>query len=256
MLPINCTAFHDLNLKRSIVMIFNKTEEQLLAENNAFFQSIHDMNMELKEKGAGFVRYVSIKNLPQDMSRGYGSAILIGVPLSKQYILGLRQTIPLKTNEFADMEHLADELAEWVAEYLKQRGFQSYAQSGENNWQNGLFNTETKSSVLPHKTIARLAGLGWIGKNNLLVTERYGCAFCMCTVLTNAPIKVDEYPISDSRCGDCNICRDICPTSAIHGYSWTENNDRDKIVDVFSCECCLKCLSHCPWTVRYSEQNE
>jgi epoxyqueuosine reductase len=141
-----------------------------------------------------------------------------------------------------------------TAEYLKNHGYHAFAQSEENNWQNGYFNPSTKSSILPHKTIAVLAGLGWIGKNNLLITQDYGCAFCMCSVLTDAPIDVKAPHLSSSKCGECNICKEVCPTNAIVGQTWTKNSKRNMLVDVFCCECCLKCLSHCPWTVRYAKQ--
>lgn len=59
------------------------------------------------------------------------------------------------------------------------------------------------------KQLHFLAGLGWIGKNNLLVTQEYGSAMCMCTVLTNAPLPTENRPIIMPKCGECTVCKDI-----------------------------------------------
>ena len=100
-----------------------------------------------------------------------------------------------------------------------------------------------------------LAGLGWIGKNNLLVTQEYGSALCMCSVLTNAPLPTGNKPIIMHRCGKCTVCKDICPTGVIHGSTWEIGMNRDLIVDVYHCETCLKCLVNCPWTQKYMKNN-
>ena len=54
---------------------------------------------------------------------------------------------------------------------------------------------------LSHKEVARRAGLGWLGRNNLLVTQKFGSRVRLVTVLTDLPLKLD---VSLSLgCGDC-----------------------------------------------------
>ncbi|MBL4938509.1 epoxyqueuosine reductase [Clostridium sp. YIM B02515] len=120
---------------------------------------------------------------------------------------------------------------------------------------NGLYDEATKTTPLPHKAIALLSGLGWIGKDNLLVTEEYGSAFCMCTVLTNAQLPTENKPILTSSCGECTVCKDICPAGVIHGCTWNRNVHRDLILDVYNCIGCLKCLANCTWTQKYMKNN-
>ncbi len=211
----------------------------------------HALELELKSMGADIIRFADLSSLPEKVTSGFSKAILIGILLSKEYILNLCETSGTDSNEFGEKEHKADELAEWTAGCLQMRGYKVFAQSEENIWQNGYFDTKTKSSVLPHKTIALLAGLGWIGKNDLLVTQDYGCAFCMCTVLTDAPLDVEMPSLINSRCGECDICKQICPTNAILGNDWSRDCNRDMLVDVYRCETCLKCLVHCQWTANY-----
>ena len=115
----------------------------------------------------------------------------------------------------------------------------------------GVFNFETKESVLPHKTVAQLSGLGWIGKNNLFITPEYGAAQCLGTVLTDAPLETVPYAPISPKCGNCNICRDICERKVLKGTTWNTAISRDDIIDVYGCSTCLKCLVHCPWTQKY-----
>ena len=205
---------------------------------------------ELYDRGANFIRTVDISMLSEKENRGYSAAVLIGILLCHE-----KEDI-IDYSEFDEKERHADELAEWTADFLKAKGYRSFAQS-ERNLSNGFFDETTKTTPLPHKKIAILAGLGWIGKSNLLVTQEYGSAFCMCTVLTDAPLPTERHSIIMPKCDSCNACKDVCPTKVIHGRMWEPNMDRDLIVNVYHCECCLKCLVNCPWTQKYmTNQND
>jgi epoxyqueuosine reductase len=57
------------------------------------------------------------------------------------------------------------------------------------------------------------------------------------------------------RCGKCTVCKDVCPVGVIHGFTWNTDVNRDLIVDVYHCSTCLKCLSNCPWTQKYINNN-
>ena len=207
------------------------------------------MNMifsQLNSFGTDVVSAVDISMLSEKENRGFSAAILIGMPISPHYIAD--------HSHFGQREHRADELAEWTADFITAKGYKAFAQS-EKNLIHGFYEEATKTTTLPHKKIALLAGLGWIGKNNLLVTQDYGSALCMSTVLTNAPLSVENRPIIMPNCGTCTICKDICPTGAIHGSLWEPDMNRDLIVDVYHCDCCLKCLVNCPWTQKYVKNN-
>jgi epoxyqueuosine reductase QueG len=128
-------------------------------------------------------------------------------------------------------------------------------ESENNLYATGSYDLKTKTSVLPHKTIGAMAGLGWIGKHSLLVTDEFACAFCMCSVLTNVPLQTIPNNEMKPKCGSCDICRAVCPEGALTGTNWSKITQRDELVNVFSCTLCLKCLAHCPWTQAYVKKS-
>ena len=82
---------------------------------------------------------------------------------------------------------------------------------------------------------ARQAGLGWIGKNCLLITPDNGPRVRWTTVLTDAPLNVTGTPMKD-QCGSCTACVDICPVQAFTGEPFREDEDRDSRFDVKKCD--------------------
>jgi len=88
-----------------------------------------------------------------------------------------------------------------------------------------VLDEENWYAAISHKAVARMAGLGWQGKNLLLITPKYGSRVRLVTVLTKAPLDVDG-PIKN-RCGECSACQDACPAQAIKGVS-TESHYKSR----------------------------
>ena len=95
--------------------------------------------------------------------------------------------------------------------------------------------SETLRTTLSHKMVATRAGLGWIGKTDLLVTKEFGPRLRFVTILTNIPLLSEAKPINKSRCGSCNICVEKCPAKAANGKLWDISVDRDIFFDPFKC---------------------
>lgn len=145
--------------------------------------------------------------------------------------------------------------------FLKSQGFEAYAQTTDR-----VKVDRDRISELPHKTVATRAGLGWIGKNCLLVTPQYGSAVRISSLLTDAPLNWDK-AVNQSRCGACSLCVKNCPGQALKGTLWDAGIQREKIVDVEKCrkkqveimfektgietDLCGKCFAVCAYTRRY-----
>jgi epoxyqueuosine reductase len=72
------------------------------------------------------------------------------------------------------------------------------------------------SAPVLEKSIAEKAGLGWIGKHTNLINTKAGSWFFLGEIYTNIPLPIDN-ATTQSHCGSCTACIDICPTQAIIG---------------------------------------
>lgn len=72
----------------------------------------------------------------------------------------------------------------------------------------------TDSAPVLEKALAEKAGLGWIGKNTLLMNRSAGSWFFLGEIYTSLPLPLDT-ATTDQHCGSCTACMDVCPTKAI-----------------------------------------
>ena len=70
------------------------------------------------------------------------------------------------------------------------------------------------TAPLLDREFAELAGLGWVGKNTLLLNRQLGSWFLLAALLTSETLAYDE-PVTTGHCGTCRACIDACPTGAI-----------------------------------------
>lgn len=196
-------------------------------------QLIEELRLQAQARGAAFCRVADLTALPRRQARGYRRGVVLG------FALGDAQ-------DFAEGELRADRAADAIEVWLRAQHYDALSQSERSMAQHAMFDAETRSSLLPHKTLAVLAGLGWIGRNNLLVTESLGCRLALSTVLTNAPLPADHARESPNRCGSCMVCVRACPVGALSGQTWAQGKRREDIVDVEACRLCLRCMQVCP----------
>lgn len=125
----------------------------------------------------------------------------------------------------------------------------------------------TDTGPILERELAQRAGLGWIGKNSMLINPQVGSAFFLAEILLGIELEPDE-PFPTDHCGTCTRCIDACPTQCILpnrtldaqrciSYLTIENKDkipeelRDQMQNwIFGCDICQ---SACPWN-RFSPE--
>lgn len=80
--------------------------------------------------------------------------------------------------------------------------------------QKGIAKGFSDSSPVLEKALAAQAGLGWMGKNTLLIHRRFGTFFLLSGLLTTLDISGEVFPTHLPKCGSCTRCLDACPTGA------------------------------------------
>jgi len=145
---------------------------------------------------------------PSSINR-FSYAISAGFHLSDSVLEEIEnQPTPLYFHHYQRVNILLDTIGLTITSAIQDLEYQALPIPASQivDWKN-------QKGHLSHKHIARLAGLGWIGRNNLLVNEKFGARIRLVTVLTDLPLVTDSPTARD--CGSCRACLRVCPAGAI-----------------------------------------
>lgn len=175
----------------------------------------------------------------------YRYAVVVGKKLDDAIIDGIEDGPTMPYYELYNSTN--DELnliTAKICRFLEQNGIpclQIKSTVQENDIPEGF--GKTLRMNFSHKMAATLAGLGWIGKTDLLVSEKFGPRIRLATVLTHYRFENLGVPITESRCGECALCVEMCPGRAANGKLWDDSIDRDEFYDAFKCRDACRKLS-------------
>lgn len=114
----------------------------------------------------------------------------------------------------------------------------------------------TDSAPLPDRHLAQKSGLGWIGKNTLLINKEMGSFFFIGHLFLDIKLEEDKFEIQEDLCKNCNKCLKACPTHALYepykmdatkclSYQTIENKDAQKDIPpknfrsyIYGCDIC------------------
>jgi len=209
---------------------------------------------------AGNMRYLhrqaKKRKNPQVVDKTARRAIVV---LDSYYYESIEETTRPKVARYArgtDYHTVTRRRLELLADFLRHNGAQTaraYADSGP----------------LAERELAQRAGLGWIGKNTMLIRPNQGSWMFIGTVLTDLELEIDS-PFETDHCGSCTRCLDACPTQAFEGprvldatrcISYLTIEHRGPIpadlIDrfegwAFGCDICNEV---CPWNVRFATES-
>ncbi len=200
------------------------------------------LRRELLDHGATVVGIASLQGLLGNELSHLGRAVSIGVAR--------------KLNE--DTLSLLGKLQKRTVRFLKARGHRTLAIPPDSDRKKGTFISQLYS-LFNHKMAATSAGLGWIGKNGLLISIDHGPRLSLVTVLTDAPLRPDA-PMEYSLCGGCTLCLSYCPSHAITGAEWSRSSPFVELVRLGACRShkaakratagkpnCGLCINICPY---------
>jgi len=159
----------------------------------------------------------------RDIASSLGFAVVIGVALSDQVLA----TISGRPNwtyyhHYRTVNLALDQAALSIAGECRRMGARAFPVPASQ-----ILDWEKLRAHLSHRELGALAGLGWRGRNNLLVNPRFGSQVRYVTVLTDLDLPARGEALDDAAgCGACRACHDACPARAIGTEPSDFNLDR------------------------------
>lgn len=210
----------------------------------------------LKEAGADLVGFSSLGENQSPEHPEYGYAVTIVRKLSRAVIKTINGAPTMEYfQHYRATNARLDSIALDAVSFIENAGYLALPVAAS---QSTPDKKDEYRGIFPHKTGAVLSGLGFIGKNGLLITE-YGSAVRLASVLTDMPLSAQK-EIKPCLCGDCQICKNACPAGAITGELYVNGAERSTIFDAKKCSehmktyknigrgaVCGICISVCPY---------
>jgi len=175
-------------------------------------QSIKDIISDLGFTVSGVADVSLIRHafaLDPSTANQFPRAISLGKRLLDPVIEDIQdRPTPLYFHHYRQLNFWLDRAAFLLASWIQDLGFSALPIPASQ-----IIDWEKQMAHVSHKQVGVLAGLGWVGRNNLLIHPDLGARFRLVTVLTDLPLSPDR-PL-ERGCGSCYACLASCPARAI-----------------------------------------
>lgn len=170
---------------------------------------INDIEKRMRFEGIRIFGTSDIREYVSEQIKDFGYAITIGVRMSDAVIDDVK-TGPTHTyfHNYRTANALLDRCAMIACTMLMDEGYKAIAVPASQS-------ISGTSGLIPHKTAAVHAGLGYIGKSALFISNEYGPRVRLATILTDKPLISGK--LVENKCGSCKLCVEACPCGAISG---------------------------------------
>ncbi len=159
--------------------------------------------------------------LPRPVTEKLDYGVSLAVRVSGAVVEGIEdRPTKLYFYHYRQINLCLDQMALRITNFIQQEGSQALPVASSQ-----IVDWEKQKGHLSHKRVAVEAGLGWIGRNNLLVSPSFGSRIRLVTILTDFPLRTDRR--RGLTCGDCKACITACPAGAI--------KEREEDFDYLSC---------------------
>ncbi|MBU1261627.1 hypothetical protein KKG61_08510 [bacterium] len=161
-----------------------------------------------KEQGASLF---SVAETGEEERKEFGLplAIVLAIRLSDAVVERVvDRPTKLYLHHYKQVNYLLDRMAFLLANYIQKKGKDALPIPASQ-----VIDWARLKGDLSHKKMAYMAGLGWIGRQSLIVSPQFGARIRLVTVLTDLELPAQK-PI-DAGCGKCLSCIKACPAGAI-----------------------------------------
>ena len=219
-----------------------------------YFKDLEDILN--KQRELGYKTSFQVGNIEDKTFKNseYKSAIVVGLPYNKIDFNDEKGKVHLSSVAVGKDYHIVlKEKLKFIYDYLIDKGYKSFI---------GVDN-----NIYDERFLAYKAGIGFYGKNNLLINDKYGTYFFIGVILTDAVFDYNKQ--SDKNCYGCNKCIESCPTHAINEDGILDGNkclsyltqkrelteEEKKYINncVYGCDICQ---TVCPYNKNLEKSND
>lgn len=198
---------------------------------------------------------VPIEDKPTDITSDAKAVVVYGIKFNETSDL-------FKESWYRKMDKLVGRIDKKLREFLAEKGYKAHSISREfdvaDEIQGRPFNETTmarrrqwRGAYRKLQEAAVSAGLGWLGKNRIIITPQYGTHVSFSMIVTNAPL-VPNKPFEEDLCGDCDLCLKTCPTGAI----LAKDHPDTSLCKPWDCQFACVRVCHERWLKRRQQLDE